>query len=183
MKPSNSYLPQDINVSADSNAYDSTIDILKTINLSKPTILSPDVILDTTSVALGTGYFPSSDGLVLVGKNPSFQIRVICGSSATQHCNASTWFERSDEPDGVTPVKWWKCTEQAMISAYGTNSNPSYGYGKSGFVSFGISPSEYLEVCLDFNDFKGYRIRQALTIDTSPNNTIYTSVIQQPLEG
>jgi len=182
----NPYLPTNINVDVDSNAYDSTIDILKIINLSKPVIMSPDILIDTTNVAIGTtNYYPSSDGLILYGKNPSFQMRVICNSTGTWATNASTWFERSDEPDGVTPVKWYKCTELGVISSYAsTITDPcTYYIGATRFPTFIIDPSEYFEVTIDFNDFRGYRIRNAMVMDVSASNTVYISCIQQPLEG
>jgi hypothetical protein len=181
----NPYLPTNINVDEESNAYDNTIDILKTIDLSRPVVLSPDIFIDTTNVAIGTtNYYPSSDGLILFGKNPSFQMRVICNTTGIWATNASTWFERSDEPDGVTPVKWYLCTELGVISSYSTNvTDTSLYIGATGFKSFIIDPSEYFEVTIDFNNFRGYRIRNAMVTDVSASNTVYISCIQQPLEG
>lgn len=140
-----------------------------TSDSNKITMLNPSysqyidsiVLINSTNVATGTNYYPSSDGLIIDGfKDVSIQ----ANTAGTGASVVTTTFEVSDETD--SPTRWLDCTKAGYVSG-GSLA------GTVGNVSFIAASSAGSDFKIDFDGMNAKRMRVKSVTSGAATNTVY----------
>jgi hypothetical protein len=143
--------------------------------------ISPMPLIDTTNVAAGTNYYPSSDGLIV---NQANNVATLWFTAGANNSNL-IYLEVSDEDETVTsPANFKRYAIPTVIAedlAVNTPSMPISGMRDLNEIF--LRPSEALKIDIDLSQLISYRIRFAVATANSgtPTNKHYISLGGQML--
>lgn len=125
--------------------------------LNTPQIISPMPLIDTTNVAAGTNYYPSSDGIIVNQINSIATLWVTAGAANSN----LIYLEVSDEDETITsPANFKRYMIPTIIAEDLTVCTPSMPVsGMKDLQEIFVRPNEAIKVDIDLSQLLSYRIR------------------------
>jgi hypothetical protein len=158
-----------------SDVYNSTLYVQV---LNTPVQGEPAQWVNTTNIAAGTNYYPSTNGEIQEGSAPQFYLKIIGGTANT----VTVTFENIEDASNVTtPTLISDITDLCIVSGLNkTNTTAAlqitYANGSTGNATFAVAAGQTLECMISLPDFSYTRLR-AKVVTTNGGSASNTGII------
>jgi hypothetical protein len=148
--------------------YSVAADSLKTTEQSPVNnVVIEESLIDTTTVATGTDYLPSSDGIALLG----YRDLTLTGKLIDADGAITLTFEGTNDEDATAASRDW-------ISIYGIRTDKAAGLGYVNTVAIHDS-TETFAIDFDRLNYKYFRVKYVVLTDVAASNTIIVKCRRQ----
>jgi hypothetical protein len=148
--------------------YSGATDSMKTTEQSPVNnVVIEESLIDTTTVATGTDYLPSSDGIALLG----YRDLTLTGKLIDADGAITLTFEGTNDEDATAASRDW-------ISIYGIRTDKAAGLGYVNTVAIHDS-TETFAIDFDRLNYKYFRVKYVVLTDVAASNTIIVKCRRQ----